>query len=81
MIPVAEDFEQEEFEKTFLEHHLPIMLITDEEEAIPYSVDNQPVPKANSRVLVLVNPEEKDTLPSPRENTPVEEEENEDQLN
>lgn len=62
VIPVPEDITQEEFESKFSEHHIPIILITDNQEALPYTVDNIPLPQENYKVLCLVNPEKEDSL-------------------
>lgn len=62
LIPVPVSLTQEEFEAKFSTHHIPMILITDDKEAIPYTVDNIPLPQENHKVLCLVDPENEQTL-------------------
>lgn len=62
LITVKEDFTQEKFEEVFTAYHIPLILITDNREAIPYTVDNVPLPQEGYKIICLVNPEYEETL-------------------
>lgn len=62
LIAIQNDFSQEEFDEVFLEYHIPLVLITNNREAIPYTIDNIPLPQAEYKVVCLVNPEYEETL-------------------
>ncbi len=53
---VEENLSMEEFEETFDESKKPLFLINQAREAIPYSIDNKPMPQAGDKVVFLHNP-------------------------
>ena len=61
-VPVAHNLTQEEFEEAFQDQHLPLILITNNNRAVPYTVDNMPLPQQDSTIIGLINPNEHATL-------------------
>ncbi|MBN2732641.1 MAG: sodium:proton antiporter [Balneolaceae bacterium] len=81
VIPVHSALSQQEFEETFSENHIPMILITNNREAIPYTVDNLPLPQEGHKVLCLVNPDYEHTLNFEKELTSETGDQPEDQKN
>lgn len=62
MVPVEHNLSQDEFEEAFLNEHLPLILINSNNQAIPYTGDNMPLPQKDSTVIGLINPRQHATL-------------------
>lgn len=54
---ISEDLSREEFDLKFDEHRIPLFLLSDDENADPYTLGNTPLPKTGDKVIFLQNPE------------------------
>lgn len=62
VIDIEKNLTQQEFEQSILEHHVPFILITNNHQAVPYTIDNMPLPQKGYKLLCLINPKEEQTL-------------------
>lgn len=73
VVDINKNLSQQEFEQSILEHHVPFILITDSHEAVPYTIDNMPLPQKGYKILCLVNSAEEHTLTFTEEETVISE--------
>ena len=62
LLKVSHNLTQEEFEEMLSNEHYPLILVSDNKQATPYTIDNMPLPQKNQKVLCLVNPAQEETL-------------------
>lgn len=56
-VEIIEPLTEETFNEKFDDHHIPLFLLTETRVAIPYTVDNKPIPKTGDKVIYLFNPD------------------------
>lgn len=63
---IKKDYSQKDFDERYNERLIPLFLLKQNQEVIPYSTDNKPIPEAGDKIFVLTH------MTSSRRSTPEE---------